>query len=82
MKTYRSSLDDRLKDQNFRSEYENIQPEIEIIRTLVRARKEQNLRKRSFPRFQESIKLILASLKMEIETLHSECSKDLHVPLE
>ena len=43
MKTYRSSLDDRLKDQNFRSEYENIQPEIEIIRTLVRARKEQNL---------------------------------------
>ena len=43
MKTYRSSLDDRLKDQNFRSEYENIQPEIEIIRTLVSARKEQNL---------------------------------------
>lgn len=43
MKTFRDSLNQRLKDPNFRKEYAAIQPEMAIIRTLVKARKEQNL---------------------------------------
>lgn len=43
MKTFRDSLDQRLKNPNFRQEYAAIQPEMAIIRTLVKARKEQNL---------------------------------------
>ena len=43
MRTYRDSLNERLKDENFKREYEQIQPEMEIIKTLVAARKEQNM---------------------------------------
>ena len=43
MRTFRDSLNDRLKDDNFRKEYEQIQPEMEIIKMLVAARKEQNM---------------------------------------
>lgn len=43
MKTYRDSLNERLKDENFRKEYEKIQPEMEIIRTLIDVRKSQNM---------------------------------------
>ena len=43
MRTFRDSLQERLQDENFRKEYEAIQPEMEIIRTLVKARKEQRL---------------------------------------
>ena len=43
MRTFRDSLNERLKDENFKKEYENIQPEMEIIKTLVEARKEQNM---------------------------------------
>ena len=44
MKTFRDSLNQRLKDDEyFRKEYTAIQPEMEIIRTLIKARKEQNL---------------------------------------
>ena len=44
MNTFRDSLNQRLKgDEYFRKEYTAIQPEMEIIRTLIKARKEQNL---------------------------------------
>ena len=43
MRTFRESLNERLKDENFKKEYEKIQPEMEIIKTLVIARKEQNM---------------------------------------
>ena len=43
MRTFRDSLNERLKDENFKKEYELIQPEMEIIKTLVAARKEQNM---------------------------------------
>lgn len=43
MRTFRESLNERLKDENFKKESENIQPEMEIIRTLVEARKAQNM---------------------------------------
>ena len=40
MRTYRESLNEKLKNEEFRKEYENIQPEMEIIRALAEARKE------------------------------------------
>lgn len=43
MRTFRDSLNERLKDDNFKKEYEQIQPEMEIIKTLVAVRKEQNM---------------------------------------
>ena len=43
MKTFQDDLKRRLKDEDFRKEYEAIQPEMEIIRALIKARKEQHI---------------------------------------
>ena len=43
MRSFRDSLNKRLKNDNFRKEYENIQPEMNIIRAMIAARKDQNL---------------------------------------
>lgn len=43
MKTFRESLDEMLLDSEFKREYDDIQPEMEIIRALVDARISQNL---------------------------------------
>ena len=43
MKTFQDDLKRRLKDEDFKKEYEAIQPEMEIIRALIKARKEQNI---------------------------------------
>jgi len=43
MITFRDSLNKRLKDKNFRKEYEDIQPEMDIIRAIIKARKEQQI---------------------------------------
>ena len=57
MNTFRDSLNQRLKDdESFRKEYTAIQPEMEIIRTLIKARKEQNLT-------QADLAMRLASIK-------------------
>lgn len=41
MRSFRESLNNRLKDENFRKEYEEIQPEMNIIRAIIDARKAQ-----------------------------------------
>ena len=43
MITFRDSLNERLENENFRKEYEDIQPEMDIIRAIVKARKEQQI---------------------------------------
>ena len=43
MRSFRDSLNKRLENDNFRKEYENIQPEMNIIRAMIAARKGQNL---------------------------------------
>lgn len=40
---FRDALKEELKDAEFRKEYLAIQPEMEIIRMLVKVRKEKNL---------------------------------------
>lgn len=43
MITFRDSLNKRLENENFRKGYEDIQPEMDIIRAIVKARKEQQI---------------------------------------
>lgn len=43
MKKFRESLDEMLQDQEFKKEYDEIQPEMDIIRAIVDARISQNL---------------------------------------
>lgn len=43
MLAFREALREEMKDAAFRKEYEAMQPEMDIIRALVRARKEQHL---------------------------------------
>lgn len=43
MKTFRESLDEMLQDSEFKKEYDEIQPEMDIIRAIVDARISQNL---------------------------------------
>ena len=43
MITFRDSLNKRMENENFRKEYEDIQPEMDIIRAIVKARKEQQI---------------------------------------
>lgn len=43
MKKFDSFLEEQLQDDNFRKEYENLQPEFDVIRAIVDARTSQNL---------------------------------------
>ena len=43
MRTFEDMLNEQLKDINFRKEYEDIQPEMDVIRAIVDARTAQNL---------------------------------------
>ena len=43
MKTLNNMLLEQLKDEEFRKEYEAIQPEMDVIRAIVDARTSQNL---------------------------------------
>ena len=74
MRTFDDMLSNQLKDEEFRKEYEAIQPEMDVIRAIVDAR--TSLLKRSWLNVQVLIRLILVSLKMEQEILLSICLKD------
>ena len=43
MRTFDDMLNEQLKDINVRKEYEDIQPEMDVIRAIVDARTAQNL---------------------------------------
>lgn len=43
MKSFNDMLEKQLKDEEFRKEYEAIQPEMDVIRAIVDARASQNL---------------------------------------
>ena len=43
MRTFDEMLSNQLKDEEFRKEYETIQPEMDVIRAIVDARTSQNL---------------------------------------
>ena len=39
MKTFNQFFDEQMKNPEFKKEYENLQPEFDVIRTLINARK-------------------------------------------
>jgi len=39
MKTFNQFFDEQMKDSKFKKEYENLQPEFDVIRALIDARK-------------------------------------------
>lgn len=43
MKTFDNYFKEQLEDKEFKNEYNNIQPELDIIRAMVSARTSQNL---------------------------------------
>ena len=43
MRTFNEMLDKQMQDDEFRKEYEAIQPEMDVIRAIVEARTSQNL---------------------------------------
>ena len=43
MKNYRDTLKELLKDNNFRNEYESLEPEYQVIREMIKAREEKNI---------------------------------------
>lgn len=43
MTTLNQFFDEQMKDEEFKKEYENLQPEFDIIRALVEARTSQNM---------------------------------------
>lgn len=43
MKTFNSFLNEQMKNPEFKTEWENLEPEFQIIRALVRARSEKNI---------------------------------------
>ena len=45
MRTFDDMLNEQLKDIDFRKEYEDIQPEMDVIRAIIDARTAQNCQK-------------------------------------
>ena len=43
MSEFRELLNEQLKDPEFKREWDNIQPEMDVIRAMIKARNEQNL---------------------------------------
>ena len=43
MRTFDDMLSKQLQDEEFRKEYETIQPELDVIRAIVNARTSQNM---------------------------------------
>ena len=43
MRKFDQFLEEQLQDEEFKREYENIQPEMNVIRALVEARNSQNV---------------------------------------
>ena len=62
MKTLNEMLENQMQDEKFRKEYEEMQPEFDVIRAIVDARTSQNLTQKNV---QELIRQISANWKME-----------------
>ena len=58
MSEFQEFLNEQLQDDEFRKEWEDIQPEMDVIRAMVDARISQNLTKKNLQKGQESIRRI------------------------
>ena len=51
MKTLNEMLENQMQDEKFRKEYEEMQPEFDVIRAIVDARTSQNLTQKELSEF-------------------------------
>ena len=68
MRTFDDMLSKQLENEEFKKEYEAIQPEMDVIRAIVDARTSQNLTQKELAE-RVLIRQILVSLRMELEIL-------------
>ena len=70
MRTFDDMLSKQLTDEEFKKEYDAIQPEMDVIRAIVDARTSQNLTQKDLRMEQEILRLIyLKGWQMEWEWL-------------
>ena len=43
MKNFRETLKEQLRDSNFKKEFDNLEPEYQVIREMIKAREENNM---------------------------------------
>ena len=43
MKNYRETLKEQLKNSNFKKEFDNLEPEYQVIREMIKAQEEKNM---------------------------------------
>ena len=48
MRKFDDFFDEQMKDPEFRTEYNNLQPEFDVIRAIIDARTDQNLTQKQF----------------------------------
>ena len=65
MKTLNEMLENQMQDEKFRKEYEEMQPEFDVIRAIVDARTSQNLTQKELSERTGIIRQISANWKME-----------------
>ena len=63
----------KMQNPDFSAAYDEIQPEMDIIRAIIDARISQNMTQKNFPKEQESTRLRSAVWKMEVEIHPSNC---------
>ena len=69
-------LSKQLQDEEFKKEYDAIQPEMDVIRAIVDANTSQNMTQKELAERTDIIRQISASLRMEHEILLLICLKD------
>ena len=60
MRKFDDFFDEQMKDPEFKTEYNNLQPEFDVIRAIIDARTDQNLTQKQFK--EKFIKLFSLSL--------------------
>ena len=75
MRTFDDMLSKQLQDEEFKKEYEAIQPEMDVIRAIVNARTPQNMTQKELLNVLGLTRQILVSLRMEQETHLLICLK-------
>ena len=64
---YDDYLQEQLKNPDVKKEWDDLQPEMDVIRAMIDARIKNNLTQRSLQHVQALIRRILVSLRMERE---------------
>ena len=63
----------KMQNPDFSAAYDEIQPEMDIIRAIIDARISQNMTQKELSERQESTRLRSAAWKMEVEIHPSNC---------